>query len=247
MKLERMLNEASQALHQELELREIPPPPIGDRIVGTNSRRYLALASAAAVAVVALTLSIYVNRDPAEVVVAGPSAEFILPLDDVSEWTYEVTDLLETSALGSVTVQASQYQVGLGGDGRIGLPFSLLEPWREPSECADTQRLTLPTATQLQSAGSSAQEVRSVCGENTMVGAARLSWQLPESISVPAGVYEAVRIDVEITGFVDPFPMTLSLFVDPTVGIVRQEVVGSPSQPSRHVRADLVSFVETVN
>jgi hypothetical protein len=78
-----------------------------------------------------------------------------------------------------------------------------------------------------------------------MVGAARVTWESAALVSVPAGEFEAVRIDVNITGFADPFPLTLSIFVDPTVGIVRHEAVGSSPGPTRHIRADLTDFEPT--
>jgi len=248
MHAERRMGEAVQHLHDFVAARPIPAAPAAHpaparRVVAVG----FALAAAAIIVVVGAVLLADDRVDDA-VVAPGDVPALILPLDEIDRWTYEVTDVTNGARLDDVTVVPASSGMVADPTGTVEWPIPLLEPWRAPARCEGRDplllrsTLTLPTLAELDSAGSYRKEVRDTCDGIDLVGAARVSWDDSEPITVPAGTYDAVRIELAITGFQNPFPVTVSLWVDPSVGVVRHEAVGSAPGPERHVRADLVSF-----
>jgi hypothetical protein len=237
---ERRLAEASRRLHQHVDDHPVPDPPSPS---GGNSLRGGLVVAAGTLLAVLLGVVLVVPSgggvdDPASTL---PGPYGILPLDRYSSWEYDATGV-EPGA-GEVRIEVDPVESGVAvlADGRTRWPVTLLEPWREPFSCTELRSIELPAPDELTRPGEIVGGVVATCDGRELDGAVRVTWAGSDAVTVPAGEFDAVRVDVAVSGFVDPFPVTVSLWIDPLVGVVRHDAVGGPPGPEREVRSALVA------
>ena len=204
------------------------------------AKRRQAVFALAGALVLVLGVFVWAQRSETKTTISatGPNGP-IIPIEQFSSWEYEVTDQLARSSREPLVIPAAQLQNDQSTSGRTIWPTHLIDPWSELSDCEEVDVLELPSQELLGAEGETHQLIRAICGGSDLTGAARLSWTSKETVVVPAGSFRAHRIDVAITGFQDPFPLTLSLWIDPATGVIQIEVRGGLSDADRHFVAEL--------
>ncbi len=243
MSLDQRMTEAAREIRAFAHNRPLPvsgpPRPVPPR---RRVRPVLVLAGLAAI--VGL-VAIVADRPMGETIDAtadGRSRQAVLPFDDIEAWTYTIVE-------SDIELPLARYEIGYAAglavepSGEVGWPLELFEPWRVPTDCTDAEPLRLPTRTDLARAGQTEQTVSAECDGRTIIGAVRARWSgVAEDVTVAAGVFSAVRVDIDASGFTDPFGLQMSLWIDADVGVVRHVVQGSAPGPDRLVTAELVEI-----